>query len=400
MSDGLLILGGLVLLIAGAELLVRASSAIAVRLGVSPLVIGLTIVAFGTSAPEVVASVMAALAQSPGIAIGNIVGSNISNGLLVAGATALVMPIAVSRPTLRRDGVVALLTAAVFWLICALGLLVIGVGVALLLALVAYLVLTYRVGGAVTAQQPDQPGWPMPMALLGAVAGIVLLALGGRYLVNAAVSLAAAMGVSEAVVGLTIIAVGTSLPELATSLLAAMRKQSDVALGNVIGSNIINVLGIGGLTAILAPGAIPARLVMVDFPVMLTTTVLLLGFALTGHRIGRVEGLLLVSGFALYTGAVWFGSGRSCGLGAFRVPHFGGAGSRTPARYPCSAVQRPGSKVRHVAMIRGKQGTGKSFLGDLFRLLFGDGITITLAGENLCHRRVWCKPAADGQVRR
>ena len=311
MSDGLLILGGLVLLIAGAELLVRSSSAIAVRLGVSPLIIGLTIVAFGTSAPELVASVMAALAQSPGIAIGNIVGSNIANGLLVAGATALVTPIAVSRATLRRDGVVALVAAAAFWLICALGLLITGVGVALLLALVAYLVLTYRVGEAATAQQANQHGWPMPMALLGAVAGVVLLALGGQYLVNAAVSLAAALGVSEAVVGLTIIAVGTSLPELATSLLAAVRKQSDIALGNVIGSNIINVLGIGGLTAILSPGAIPARLIMVDFPVMLATTVLLLGFALTGRRIGQVEGLLLVSGFALYNGAVWMWNGSS-----------------------------------------------------------------------------------------
>ncbi|WP_193337380.1 calcium/sodium antiporter [Devosia beringensis] len=305
MSDGLLILGGLILLIAGAELLVRASSAVAVRLGVSPLIIGLTIVAFGTSAPEVVASVMAALAQSPGIAIGNIVGSNIANGLLVAGAAALVMPIAVSTAALRRDGIVALGAAVLFWLICALGLLNVWAGVVLLAGLVAYIVFAYRSGEAVDAEAAAAPGWPVPAALLAAVAGIVLLAAGGKILVDGAVSLAAGLGVSEAVIGLTIIAVGTSLPELATSLLAAARKQSDIALGNVIGSNIFNVLGIGGLTAMLSSGPIPARLIMVDFPVMLATTVLLLGFAVTGRRIGRVEGMLLVAGFGLYTGTVW-----------------------------------------------------------------------------------------------
>mgnify|MGYP003638983198 CR=1 FL=1 len=305
MDEAMMLLGGLVLLIGGAELLVRGSSAIATRLGVSPLIIGLTIVAFGTSAPEVVASVMAALAQSPGIAIGNIVGSNITNGLLVAGATALVMPIAVSRVALRRDGSVALAAAALFWLVCALGLLNAWIGVALLAGLAGYLVLAYRSGDAVDAEAAAAPGWPIPLALLATAAGIGLLGVGGKLLVDAAVSLAASLGVSEAVIGLTIVAVGTSLPELATSLLAALRKQSDIALGNVIGSNIFNVLGIGGLTAILSSGAIPARLVSVDFPVMLATTLLLLGFAMSGRSIGRVEGLLLLAGFALYTGAVW-----------------------------------------------------------------------------------------------
>jgi len=311
MSDGLLILGGLALLIGGAELLVRGSSAVATRLSVSPLLIGLTIVAFGTSAPEVVASVAAALAQSPGIAIGNIVGSNITNGLLVAGAAALVMPIAVSTAALRRDGSVALGAAALFWLICALGLLNVWAGVVLLAGLVAYVVYAYRSGEAVDAEAVAAPGWPIPLALLATVAGIALLAFGGKLLVDAAVNLAASLGVSEAVIGLTIVAVGTSLPELATSVLAAARKQSDIALGNVIGSNIFNVLGIGGLTAMLSSGSIPERLIMVDFPVMLATTVLLLGFALTGRRIGRVEGMVLVAGFALYTGTVWLGAGQA-----------------------------------------------------------------------------------------
>ena len=312
MGDVLMMVGGLLLLIGGAELLVRGSTAVATRLGVSPLIIGLTIVAFGTSAPEVMASVMAALAQSPGIAIGNIVGSNITNGLLVAGATALVLPIAVSTAALRRDGSVALGAAALFWLICALGLLNVWIGLGLVAGLVAYVVLAYRSGDAVDPEVTAlaaRVGWSIPVALLATVAGIALLGVGGKLLVDAAVNLAASLGVSEAVIGLTIVAVGTSLPELATSVLAALRKQSDIALGNVIGSNIFNVLGIGGLTAILSSGAIPARLISVDFPVMLATTVLLLAFAATGRRIGRREGGLLVAGFALYTGTVWLGVG-------------------------------------------------------------------------------------------
>ena len=322
MVELLIIAAGLILLVAGAELLVRSSAFIATRLGVPQLVIGLTIVAFGTSAPELVASIVAALRQSPAIAIGNIVGSNITNGLLVAGATALITPIAVSTAALRRDGSVALGVAVVFAMLCALQLLNPVTGVALVAGLAGYIVLSYgwerrppAAGGAassVSAARGEAGGvFPAtgPLALglasIGCVVGIGLLAFGGRLLVDAAANLAAGLGVSEAVIGLTIVAVGTSLPELATSLLAALRRQSDIAIGNIIGSNIFNILGIGGVTALLAPGLVPARIVNLDLPIMLATTVILLLFAATGRRIGRFEGLLLVCGFCLYVAFAW-----------------------------------------------------------------------------------------------
>ena len=310
-----MLVAGLVLLVGGAELLVRSSVAIAARLGVPPLVIGLTIVAFGTSAPEAVASIAAALRNSPGIAVGNIVGSNIANVLLVAGAAALVAPIAVSGASLRRDGVVALLGAMVLWLICALQGLNIATGVALLLGLAAYIFYSYlmqnrhlRSAGTPAPENASGPG-PRGMALLlgliGAIAGAAVLAFGGSLLIEAAVSLAGRLGVSEVVIGLTVIAVGTSLPELATSMLAALRGRSEIAFGNIIGSNIFNVAGIGGLTAMLSQGEVPSRLIMVDFPIMVAATGLLLFVAMTGLRIGRREGAALLSIFGLYVGVVW-----------------------------------------------------------------------------------------------
>lgn len=309
-----MLVAGLVLLVGGAELLVRSSVAIAARLGVPPLVIGLTIVAFGTSAPEAVASIAAALRNSPGIAVGNIVGSNITNVLLVAGAAALVAPITVSGAALRRDGVVALVGAMVFWLICAVQGLNIATGAALLLGLAGYVVYSYlmqnrhlKAGGTPPEGEsgPGPDGVSLLLALTGAIAGAAVLAFGGSLLIDAAVSLAERLGVSEVVIGLTVIAVGTSLPELATSMLAALRGKSEIAFGNIIGSNIFNVAGIGGLTAILSQGEVPGRLIMVDFPIMVATTGLLLFVAMTGLRIGRREGAALLAIFALYVGVVW-----------------------------------------------------------------------------------------------
>lgn len=317
MEQILSIVIGLVLLVGGAELLVRSSVYVALRLGVPPLVVGLTIVSLGTSAPELVASVAAALQQSPGIAVGNIVGSNIANGLLVAGAAALIYPLRVARATLRRDGVLAFAAALIFWAACWLGLLNWIIGTLLLLGLAYYVWQSYREADPVVAAAEVPQGalaGPMarfgtlaiPVAIVGAIVGAGLLAFGGNLLVEAAVTLAQALGVSEAVIGLTIIAVGTSLPELVTSMLAAFRRQSDIAMGNVIGSNIFNLLGIGGVTAILSQGEIPQRLVQFDFPVMLAATAVLLLFAATGLRVGRREGGLLVGAFVLYVGVVWW----------------------------------------------------------------------------------------------
>jgi cation:H+ antiporter len=316
MVDLLILALGLTLLLTGAELLVRSSVLIAMRLKVSSLLIGLTVVAFGTSSPEVVASAVAALRGSTGIAVGNIVGSNITNALLVAGLAALIAPIVVTGAALRRDGIVALISAAAFWIICAVQMLGMFAGVVLLSTLVLYVRFAYRqermsaASGAIKSREADHaiPAKPrvpsrsynIGVLILGALAGLVLLAGGGHLLVASAIDLAMSLGISEAVVGLTIVAVGTSLPELATSLLAARRGESGIAFGNVLGSNIFNALGIGGLTAILSQGPVPRRIIVLDFPAMLAATGLLLVLAATGRRIGKVEGAALVLLFCAY----------------------------------------------------------------------------------------------------
>lgn len=308
--DLLLIAVGLGLLVAGAELLVRCGALVAARLGVSSLLIGLTVVAFGTSMPEVVASSVAAIHGSTGIAVGNVVGSNITNVLLVAGAAALVSPIAVGAASLRRDGAIALGTAGIFWVICWLQLLNAVTGLLLVTGLGLFIVLSYRTEKSAAAEPSATTGdgraQPIWLLVAGALAGLALLIGGGQLLVTSAIRLASGLGVSEAVIGLTIVAVGTSLPELATTVLAARRGEMGIAFGNVVGSNIFNVLGIGGLTAILSRGDdVPARIIGFDLPVMLAATALLMIAAASGRRIGRLEGGALVAGFALYMGWVW-----------------------------------------------------------------------------------------------
>lgn len=320
------ILGGLVLLAVGGELLVRGAVQIAERLGISPLLVGLTVVAFGTSLPELVTSVQASLAGSPGIAVGNIVGSNIANVLLILGVAALVYPVAVQSRALARDGGVGLLASAVLLALGLFWMLDRWVGVLLLVALVAYILLAFwqeRLGTrdhgaafekaqAFTEAHPPAlavgpaPGG-LPLALVLLVAGLVLIVLGGRVLVDSAVILARALQVSEAVIGLTIVAVGTSLPELVTSLVAAIRRQADVALGNVLGSNIYNIFGIAGATALIAPTEIPVSIAHFDAPVMLGAALLLMVVARTGWRIGRREGALLLGCYGAYVWVAWPG---------------------------------------------------------------------------------------------
>lgn len=307
---------GLVLLIGGGEVLVRGAVGLAERLGVSPLLVGLTVVALGTSAPELAVSVQAALAGSPGIAIGNIVGSNIANILVILGLSALVFPVAVASRALKRDGMVMLATAAGYAALAAAWGLDRIVGVLLLLSAVAYLTLTVRAErlsatdhGAVfdkaTAFEEAGPGrlhrlHGVVKPLLFLVAGLVLIVFGGRLLVQGAVALAQGLGVSEEVIGLTIVAVGTSLPELVTSVIAAIRRHADVALGNVIGSNILNILVIGGVTSTIAPVVVAPQMLWLDMPVMVAVTVLCLVFARSGWRIGRREGGLMLALYAAY----------------------------------------------------------------------------------------------------
>ena len=316
---------GLVLLIAGGELLVRGAVRVADGMGVSPLVIGLTLVGFGTSTPELVTSVQAALTGAPGIAYGNIVGSNIANILLIGGAAALLSPMVVASTALRRDGAVMLAVAVVFAIIAAAMPPGRTVGAALVAALAAYIYLAFRQEraaapsghGAVhdkslALQQADpalapaaRPRAPVAVALLTALGGLVLVVFGGKFLVDGAVSLARGFGVSETVIGLTIVAVGTSMPEFVTSVVAGLRKQGDVAFGNIVGSNIYNILGIGGFTALIAPGPVPTEIVTFDNLVMVGVSMALLGFAWTGFRIARWEGAVLLGGYAAYLVAIW-----------------------------------------------------------------------------------------------
>jgi cation:H+ antiporter len=307
----LALIAGFVVLIVGGELLVRGAVRVAERAGMSELLIGLTIVGFGTSAPELVASVEAARAGSPGIAWGNIVGSNLANSLLILGAASLILPVVVPRGPLWRDGGLALVATVALWAVASTTGITIAIGVAFLVLLGAYLVYAYRaeqtqpVGASALHEKAEsleisdthlhdvQPLW---RSILVLAFGIILIVLGGRWLVDGAVDLARLVGMSEAVIGLTVIAIGTSLPELVTSVVAAYKGASAVALGNVLGSNIFNLLLIGGVTAMIAPGTIPREITSFGLPVLVAASILLLIFAATGRRITRWEGgILLVS---------------------------------------------------------------------------------------------------------
>lgn len=306
MTTALFLAGGLVALVLGGELLVRGAVRTASALGVSPLMIGLTLVGFGTSTPELVTSVNAALAGSPGVAVGNVVGSNICNILLILGVAALIRPVDAEPRGFRRDGpalVIATLLALAVLLWGELGRLV---GALFVAGLVAYILLVYRTErttSAVADAPPPASGalWSgLPLAL----AGLVLVVVGADWLVDSAITLAAAWGVSDTLIGLTIVAVGTSLPELTASVVAALRGRSDVAFGNVVGSNIYNILGILGVTAMVEPMAVPAEIAAFDGWVMLAATGALVWIARTGAIVTRREGGVMLAGYAAYIGAL------------------------------------------------------------------------------------------------
>lgn len=305
----LYVLIGLVLLFVGGEILVRGATGLARRFGVSPLVIGAVIVGFGTSAPELITSVQAALSGSPGVAVGNVVGSNIANILLILGASAALAPVIVDPAAFRRDG--TSLALAMLVMAGALAFLPMNriTGVGLVLALFVYIGLTYwldrRTRDAAAALHEREAGMVIPadgvaMALVFTLGGLVLLLIGANRLVSGAVDIATALGVSEAVIGLTIVAVGTSLPELAASISAARKGEGDLAFGNIIGSNIFNGLGILGVAALVTPFEVPARLAGLDLLVMLAASGLLIAFATTGAKIDRREGGILLVLYAAY----------------------------------------------------------------------------------------------------
>ena len=284
---------------------------VAERLSVSPLVIGLTLVGFGTSLPELFASLEGARLGSPGIAVGNVVGSNIANILLILGLSALIMPMAVTPGSLRFNGPVLVgtcLLAILLFLLGEVGRVAGTLFLVLLLGFTGYSYWRGRQGSSddplshlaeeVEAATPRRASMPVYLGLTAlGLAGIIG---GANLLVEGAIELARRFAVTETVIGLTIVAVGTSLPELVTSVIAAFRRHSDVALGNVIGSNIFNILGILGTTALYRPLAVPAEIVALDVWVMLAATLIIVFFAMTKARIERWEGALLLAGYGIY----------------------------------------------------------------------------------------------------
>lgn len=304
------IIAGLVLLTAGGEFIVRGAVGLALLLGVSKVIVGLTIVAAGTSAPEFVVSLNAALKGTADIAMGNVVGSNIANILLILGAVALLKPVAASRVTVVRDGGAMLLGALLFSAFCLFGVIERWAGVVMVCVLVAIWYFTYRhdknspsEASHLHEEEVDEvgevpKGWIKP--IIATVIGIVALMFGAEWLVDGGVTVARQFGVSEAVIGLTLVAFGTSLPELAASVVAAFRGHSDVALGNVLGSNLLNLLAIIGGVSLITPIAIPEQIMNSDIWIMLAVTIALLIVAYAMRRISRITGAAFVIAYLVY----------------------------------------------------------------------------------------------------
>ncbi|AMQ88799.1 sodium:calcium antiporter [Marinobacter shengliensis] len=302
----------LVLLFVGAEGLVRGSSSLALRAGLNRLMVGLTIVAFGTSSPELVVSVEAALSNQGDISVGNVVGSNIFNIAVILGITALVCPIPVHRQVIKIDAPVALGVALLLVLLLLNQTLSRLEGVLLFSGIVAYtwmsVILARREPPPASADEENilavntSRHWCVDIALI--LVGLAILVAGSRLLVENSVALAVSFGISEAVIGLTIVAAGTSMPELATSLVAAFRKQPDIAIGNIVGSNIFNVLGILGVASIVSPIEAPG-ISTLDYGVMILFTVLLIPLLYTGRMLHRVEGAVLLALYFGYLFLLW-----------------------------------------------------------------------------------------------
>jgi cation:H+ antiporter len=310
----ILFICGVALLILGAEFLVRGAARLALAVGISPLVVGLTVVAFGTSSPEVAVSVQAALSARDDLAVGNVVGSNIFNVLFILGASALIAPLVVARQLVRQEVPIMIGTSLLLGALCLDGRVSFADGLLLISLLIVYaafvIVQSRRALADAAGAGVEAPGgsgskwdrhWSVQVLLV--IGGLALLALGARWLVDASISFARHLGVSELVIGLTIVAAGTSLPEVATSLVAAIRGQRDIAVGNVVGSNIFNILGVLGISAAAAPAglAVAPALPAFDLPLMIAVALACLPIFFTGHLIARWEGVLFLGLYGAYT---------------------------------------------------------------------------------------------------
>ena len=324
----LLLIAGLAVLVVGGEVLVRGAAALARSFGISPLVVGLTVVSFATSAPELAVSIQASLEGSPGLAVGNVIGSNIANVLLVLGAAGLILPLTVHLSVIRRDVPVLIAISALFVVLSVGGHLSRWDGLALVLVLAVYATWAVLRSRRATADSQVEEATEhrtghlrVPVAIAMVVGGVATLVVGAAWLVDGATRVASALGMSDLVIGLTIVAVGTSLPELATSIIAAIRGNVEMAVGNAVGSSIFNVGGVMGFTALLSPDGVPvaASALRFDLPVMLAVAFALLPIAFTGLRIARWEAGLFVAFYAAYLAHLLLDSARHSALEGFNT---------------------------------------------------------------------------------
>jgi cation:H+ antiporter len=315
----LMFLAGLVLLIFGADLLVRGASKLALSLGIAPLVVGLTVVAFGTSSPEMAVSIQGAMNGQVGVAMGNVVGSNIFNVLFILGLSALITPLLVDQQIIRQEVPIMIGVSLLLFTVAYDGTINFADGALFCALLAVYTGFLYWQGkrkqsaaleaefaeGIGTAEDAKK-GWDGHWAvqILLVLGGLALLVLGADWFVGAAIEFARALGVSEVVIGLTIVAAGTSMPEVATSVMASLRGQRDIAVGNVIGSNIFNVLAVLGVSAVVAPGVglpVAPSLIAFDLPVMVAVAVACLPIFFTGNLLARWEGGVFFAMYVAYT---------------------------------------------------------------------------------------------------
>jgi len=312
---------GLVALVGGAELLVKGAATIATRLGIAPVVVGLTVVAFGTSAPEFAVSIGASVTGNTDMSLGNVVGSNTANILLILGMSATVSGLIVTQRIIRVDIPVVILVSGVVFLLALNNSIGRVEGIALFVALLVYTGWLIRNAlkkdtkevmdeyqESIEELEDDVESRPMWVLLALIIAGLAALVLGSNLLVNSATDIAESFGVSDLVIGLTVVAIGTSLPELATSVLAAMRGQRDIAVGNVVGSNIFNLLGVLGLSGVLASDGIPVtdEALRLDLPVMMVSALVLIPICWNGFMIKRWEGFLMMAYYFAYVAYLIF----------------------------------------------------------------------------------------------
>jgi len=301
----LYILGGLTGLFLGGEGLIRGSSSLAIRVGISPLVVGLTVVAFGTSSPELLVSLKAAIMGSSSIALGNVIGSNIANIALILGLSAVITPIEVHANVIKREIPIMIVVSLLLIFFLLDGTLGFIEGLIFIILLIAYTVvnilLSLKENKEIEKEFEEglKSRLNIPLAILFIIVGLVFLFFGADLFLKGAVSLAKMFNVSDAIIGLTIVAVGTSLPELFTSIVATIKKESDIAVGNVVGSNIFNILSILGISAIIVPIS-SSQISIIDLGAMLAAALILLPLSYTGFRISRLEGLLLLIGYFAY----------------------------------------------------------------------------------------------------